>query len=159
MSEEPVKWLNEVETETWLNIWSLYVWLPSRLDAQLKENIGISHYEYFALAQISMAPEQKLRMSELAALSDMTLSHLSRVVTRLEKQGWVTRLPDPDDGRSTLAALTEEGWELVRRAAPGHVNEVRKLVFDNLEQKEIEQLSAIMPKIVDSLNPPRKPRA
>lgn len=159
MSEEPVKWLNEVETETWLNIWSLYVWLPSRLDAQLKENIGISHYEYFALAQISMAPEQKLRMSELAALSDMTLSHLSRVVTRLEKQGWVTRLPDPDDGRSTLAALTEKGWELVRRAAPGHVNEVRKLVFDNLEQKEIEQLSAIMPKIVDSLNPPRKPRA
>lgn len=159
MSEEPVKWLNEVEAETWLNIWSMYVWLPSRLDAQLKEDMGISHYEYFALAQISMAPEQKLRMSELAALSDMTLSHLSRVVTRLEKSGWVNRIPDPDDGRSTLAELTMQGWELVQRAAPGHVGEVRKLVFDNLEQEEIEQLSQIMPKIVTALNPPRVPRA
>lgn len=159
MSDQPEKWLNEAETDTWLNIWSMYVWLPSRLDAQLKEDIGISHYEYFALAQISMAPEQQLRMSELAALSDMTLSHLSRVVTRLEKNGWVNRTPDPDDGRSTLAALTEEGWQLVQRAAPGHVAEVRKLVFDNLDEAEIEQLSLIMPKIVDALNPPRKPRA
>lgn len=159
MSDQPEKWLNEAETDTWLNIWSMYVWLPSRLDAQLKEDIGISHYEYFALAQISMAPEQQLRMSELAALSDMTLSHLSRVVTRLEKNGWVNRTPDPDDGRSTLAALTEEGWQLVQKAAPGHVAEVRKLVFDNLDEGEIAQLSAIMPKIVDALNPPRKPRA
>lgn len=159
MSDQPEKWLNEVESETWLNIWSMYVWLPSRLDAQLKADIGISHYEYFAMAQISMAPEQKLRMSELAALSDMTLSHLSRVVTRLERQGWVTRTPDPDDGRSTLAALTEAGWDLVQKAAPGHVREVSKLVFDNLEPEEVEQLSVIMPKIVDALNPPRKPRA
>lgn len=159
MSEEPAKWLTEAETETWLNIWSMYVWLPNRLDAQLKRDSGMSHYDYFAMAQISMAPDAKLRMSELAALSDMTLSHLSRVVTRLEKQGWVVRTPDPGDGRSTLAELTEAGWEVVRAAAPGHVAEVRKLVFDQLNEEEIRQLGKLMDKIVQSLNPPRKPRA
>lgn len=159
MSEEPAKWLTEAQTETWLNIWSMYVWLPNRLDAQLKRDSGMSHYDYFAMAQISMAPDAKLRMSELAALSDMTLSHLSRVVTRLEKQGWVVRTPDPGDGRSTLAELTEEGWEVVRAAAPGHVAEVRKLVFDQLDDEETQQLGKLMDKIVHALNPPRKPRA
>lgn len=154
-----MKWLNEVEAETWLNVWSLHVWLPNRLDAQLKEDFGISHYDYFALAQISMAPGAKLRMSELAAVSDMTLSHLSRVVTRLEKQGWVVRTPDPDDGRSTLAELTAAGWEIVRAAAPDHVAEVRRRVFDNLSEEEVAQLNRISRKIVDALDPPRKPRA
>ncbi|MGP6174425.1 MarR family winged helix-turn-helix transcriptional regulator [Corynebacterium sp. A21] len=159
MSEESVKWLNEVEAETWLNVWSMHVWLPNRLDAQLKKDFGISHYDYFAMAQISMAPDAKLRMSELAAVSDMTLSHLSRVVTRLEKQGWVERTPDPDDGRSTLAELTEAGWEIVRAAAPDHVAEVRRRVFDNLSEEEVAQLNRISRKIVDALDPPRKPRA
>lgn len=159
MSEEPVKWLSKVETEAWLNVWSLHVWLPNRLDAQLKEDFGISHYDYFALAQISMAPEQKLRMSELAAVSDMTLSHLSRVVTRLENQGWVQRIPDPGDGRSTLAQLTAAGWDLVQAAAPDHVAEVRRRVFDSLSEEEIVQLNNITRKIVDALDPPRKARA
>lgn len=154
-----MKWLNEVEAAAWLNVWSLHVWLPNRLDAQLKEDFGISHYDYFALAQISMAPEKKLRMSELASVSDMTLSHLSRVVTRLEKQGWVQRIPDPDDGRSTLAELTDSGWELVQAAAPGHVAEVRSRIFDTLNAEEVAQLNNIAGKIVDALDPPRKARA
>lgn len=49
----------------------------------------------------------------------MTLSHLSRVVSRLERAGWVRRIPDPTDGRCTLARLTDEGWRKVAAAVPG----------------------------------------
>lgn len=152
------KWLSPTEQEVWLNLWSLRVWLPARLDAQLKEDANLSHFEYFALAQISMAPDRRLRMSELAELSDMTLSHLSRVVTRLEKAGWVQREKDPDDGRATVAVLTEAGWEKVTAAAPGHVAQVRKLIFDNLTDSDLVGLDKAVRKIVAALDPPRMPR-
>lgn len=152
-------WLTQEQQDVWLNIWSLRVWLPARLDAQLKADSGLSHFEYFALAQISMAPERRLRMSELAELSDMTLSHLSRVVTRLEKSGWVKRVPDPGDGRATMAVLTESGWAKVEAAAPGHVAEVGRLIFDNLDDDELKGFGATLAKIVAALDPPRFPRA
>ncbi len=153
MIDDNVQWLNEQEAETWLNVWSFHAWLPSRLDAHLKRDFGISHYDYFAMAQISMAEEGRLRMSALAAQSDMTLSHLSRVITRLEKQGWVRRTPDPTDGRSTFAELTDAGRALVRAAAPAHVDEVRRIIFDNLTAEESAQLGTAMRKIVAALRP------
>lgn len=149
-------WLSDQETETWLNIWSFHVWLPTRLEAQLKRDAGISHYDYFALTRLWAADDHALRMSELAAASDMTLSHLSRVITRLERQGAVRRLPDPDDGRSTLAQLTEAGKELLKNAAPGHINEIRRLIFDNLDQDEQKQFGATMSKIVSALGSSRQ---
>ncbi|WP_042440157.1 MarR family winged helix-turn-helix transcriptional regulator [Corynebacterium halotolerans] len=156
VNDDNLQWLNDEETETWLNVWSFYVWLPTRLDAQLKRDHGISHYDYFAMARISMAEDGRLRMSELAAQSDMTLSHLSRVVTRLENQNWVRRVPDPADGRSTFAELTESGWDLIRAAAPGHVREVRRLFFDHLTPEESHQVGEAMKKIVVGLRPQKE---
>jgi len=151
MNKRNVEWLSEQEAETWMNVWSFHVWLPTRLEAQLKRDAGISHYDYFALTQLWRAPEHVLRMSELAAECDMTLSHLSRVITRLEKQEFVRRLPDPDDGRSTLAELTDAGLALFEQAAPGHVSEVRRLIFDNLEPEERQQFGDAMSKIVAAM--------
>jgi len=152
MNSNDVEWLSDQESETWMNVWSFHVWLPSRLEAQLKRDAGISHYDYFALMQLWKAPQHTLRMSELAAASDMTLSHLSRVITRLEKQEFVRRLPDPSDGRSTLAELTSEGLALFEQAAPGHVSEVRRLIFDNLEPEEQRHFSDAMSKIVAAMD-------
>lgn len=157
MGNSEPNWLTPEESETWLAVWSMYVWLPARLDAQLKRNSGLSHFDYFALAQISQAEDQTIRMRELAGAADMTLSHLSRVVTRLERNGWVERIPDPDDGRSTLAHLTPQGWEKVKESAPGHVGEVRRLVFDNLSEDEAKALGAAAKKIVTALAPPNLP--
>ena len=151
MSMNGIDWLSDEESETWMNVWSFHVWLPARLEAQLKRDAGISHYDYFALMQLWKAPTHILRMSELAAASDMSLSHLSRVVTRLEKQGLVRRSPDPSDGRSTLAELTAGGLELFEHAAPGHVSEVRRLIFDNLEPVEQRHFSEAMSKIVAAM--------
>ncbi|WP_080796490.1 MarR family winged helix-turn-helix transcriptional regulator [Corynebacterium pacaense] len=151
-------WLTPEEHKVWLDLWSLRVWLPAQLDAQLKADSGLSHFEYFTMAHISMAPEKQLRMSELAELSDMTLSHLSRVVSRLEKSGWVIRRPDPSDGRATVAVLTDAGWEKVQAAAPGHVWNVRKLIFNHLNEEELKVLDKALEKLVNSLNPQRPPR-
>jgi DNA-binding MarR family transcriptional regulator len=64
-------------------------------------------------------------MSELAYLANGSLSRLSNVVKRFEQRGWVARSPDPDDGRYTIAALTDLGFEVVVAAAPTHVRKLR----------------------------------
>lgn len=154
MNNQPEGWLSDQESETWLNIWSFQVWLPARLEAQLKRDAGISHYDYFALSRLWAAEDHTLRMSELAAAADMTLSHLSRVITRLEKAGWVRRIPDPANGRYTLAQLTEDGIQKVAAAAPGHVEAVRRYVFDHLSPEQVEALGEVAASIVAAVDAP-----
>ena len=90
-----------------------------------------------------MADGRTARMSELAQLANGSLSRLSNVVKRLEQRGLVRRVPDPDNGRYTLAILTASGCDLVAAAAPGHVRTVRKLIFDALHADQVTQLAAI----------------
>jgi DNA-binding MarR family transcriptional regulator len=71
----------------------------------------------------------------------------------LEKRGWVVREADPSDGRCTLAWLTDAGWEQVAAAAPGHVSEVRRLVFDQLTKAQVGQLTTIGRRIMQGVDP------
>ena len=87
MTEDHTQWLSAEEQRTWLAVWSVTEWLPTRLDEQLKRDSGVNLHDYFALAQISMAPDERLTMTDLAALSDMSPSRLSLVVARLERRG------------------------------------------------------------------------
>lgn len=157
MNEESV-WLNEEETAAWLALWSVGQWLPSRLGEQLKRTFGINMSDYFVLAQISMAPDEQITMSELAALSDVTPSALSHVVARLEKYGFVTRTRHPKDRRTNVASITDEGRTFIRKAAPSHVGQVRKLVFDALTPDEVREFGRMLTKVMDRLEPPELPR-
>lgn len=159
VENEDVRWLDSQETQAWLDLWSMVAWLPSRLDAQLRESAGLSLAEYHVLSQISMAPDRSVRLSELAEVTNTTLSHLSRVVSRMEKAGWVERMPDPNDGRSTLGVLTDAGLAKVIETAPGHVDAVRHFVFDNLSREQVVALGEAASQIVDAVAPTRIARA
>ena len=156
MDEAPEPhWLDDEERETWFAVTSLVTRLPTALDAQLQRDAGMSHFEYQVLAGLSMARDRTLRMSVLADFAEGSLPRLSQVVSRLEKQGLVRRRPDPTDGRFTLATLTEEGWEKVVATAPGHVAEVRRLVFDPLTRAQQRQLRAVGERIAQAVDPDR----
>ena len=150
------RWLNDEERQAWLTLGSLLVQLGPALDTQLRRDAGINHFDYPVMSVLSEAADRTRRMSELAALADGSLSRLSQVVARLEKKGWVRRSPDPTDGRYTLASLTETGWETVLGAAPGHVSEVRRVVFDPLTKTQVQQLTRIGQRILRVLVPDDK---
>ncbi|TKK90515.1 winged helix-turn-helix transcriptional regulator [Herbidospora galbida] len=152
MDDQP-QWLTDEEMEAWLALVSLLIKLPQALDGQLQRDAGISHFEYQVLAGLSMSPGRTIRMSELAQLSDGSLSRLSHVVSRLEKRGWVRRCTDPGDGRYTLAMLTDEGWDKVVETAPGHVATVREVVINPLTKAQIRQLRDIGRRITDAADP------
>ncbi|MET8331147.1 MarR family transcriptional regulator [Streptomyces sp. NPDC005181] len=147
-------WLTDEERQAWLALFSTLIRLPAALDAQLQRDASISHFEYHVLAGLSEGgPERALRMSTLAVLAAGSLSRLSHVVTRLEKQGWVRRTPDPTDGRYTLAILTDAGLDKVVATAPRHVEEVRHLVFDPLTKAQVKQLREIGGRINRAIGP------
>lgn len=148
-SETP--WLTPEERQAWLALRSVVSRLDWALDAQLRRDAGISHFEYAVLATLSEAPSRTLRMSELAALANGSLSRLSQVVARLEQRQWACRAPDPADGRYTLATLTDSGYEKVVATAPGHVREVRRLVFDPLTKPQTQQLATIGQRIAAAI--------
>jgi len=150
--EEP-RWLSEEEAQSWIMLVSMIIRLPAALDAQLLRDAGISHFEYQVLAGLSMSPDRTRRMSDLAAFAEGSLSRLSQVVSRLENRGWVRRTPDPTDGRYTLAILTDDGWDKVVATAPGHVEEVRRLVFDPLTRAQHRQLREIGQRIMRAIDP------
>jgi DNA-binding MarR family transcriptional regulator len=151
-SPEP-RWLDADEQRAWVALSSMLIRLPGALDAQLQRDAGISHFEYIVLSGLSMSPGHTMRMSDLAVVAEGSLSRLSQVVTRLERRGWVRRTPDPSDGRYTLAILTTDGWRKVVATAPGHVEEVRRLVFDPLTKAQQRHLRDIGRRVMRVIDP------
>lgn len=150
--EEP-RWLDEQERAAWMALAVLLVRLPSKLDAQLRRDGGISHFEYQIMAGLSEAEGRRLRMNVLAAFTEGSLQRLSQAVGRLEKRGWVRREADASDGRYTLAILTDAGWDTIVALAPGHVETVRTHVFDALTRSQIGQLERIARRILTAIDP------
>jgi DNA-binding MarR family transcriptional regulator len=143
-----MEWLSDEQQGAWRPFVALLVRLPAALDAQLQRDAGITQFDYLVLSGLSEAQNRTLRMSDLAATANSSLSRLSHVVSRLEAKGWVRREPCPDDGRAINAVLTEEGWQKVAATAPGHVTAVRELLIDTLTKEEFEQLGAISARVL-----------
>ena len=101
-----MKWLTAAELDAWLSLVRLFMWLPWSIDQQLQRDSNLSMVEYQVLAMLSNRPQQTMRMSSLAEVTNASLSRLSHLVKRLEARGLVRREPDPADGRFTNAILT-----------------------------------------------------
>jgi DNA-binding MarR family transcriptional regulator len=150
------QWLSAEEQAAWVRFAAVLEILPRVLDSQLVRDQRLTHFDYFALAMLSEAPDATLRMSELAAITNATPPRLSKVMDRLENQGFVERRACPGDGRATNAVLTEAGWAKLREAAPGHVETVRRYAIDPLEPEQIAQLAEIAERMLGRLDPERK---
>ena len=133
-----MEWLTDEQQAAWRPFIALLLRLPAALDAQLQRDAGITNFDYLVLSGLSESPSRTLRMSELAAIANSSLSRLSHVVSRLEARGWVRREPCPGDGRFINAVLTDEGWQKVLATAPGHVAAVRELLLAPLSRGGIQ---------------------
>lgn len=137
------RWLDEDEMQTWLPLLRVVQLLPQALDRQLREQAGINHVYYMLLAILSGQPGQRLPLTELARHAAMSQSRASHAVTSLEQKGWLQRRPCPDDRRVQWIVLTDDGAEVLRSVAPGHVAEVRRLVVDPLDPADLAHLRRI----------------
>jgi DNA-binding MarR family transcriptional regulator len=100
-----------------------------------------------------MSPGRRMRMSDLAQFVNGSLSRLSNVVKRLEERGWIVREPCSGNGRFVEATLTDAGWAVVEQAAPGHVEAVRRSVFDALRADQVSGLRDIGRQVAEQVDP------
>lgn len=143
MNDPEPRWLNTDEQHTWRESIQAWQWLLAAVDVQLQRDSGMPLAYYEILVRLSEAPERSLRMTQLAEVSSSSKSRVSHAVARLEERGWVRRMDCPTDRRGQIAMLTDEGFAALAKAAPGHVEQVRRVLFDALSAEQIKQLDGI----------------
>jgi DNA-binding MarR family transcriptional regulator len=143
-------WLNPDELKAWRQYIITSRRLIEALDADLDTH-DLSLPDYEILAQLSDAPDRRMRMSELADIALLSRSRLSHRIKVMEKEGWVKREACPDDKRGFFAVMTPKGWKAIVAAAPDHVESVRARFVDHLSKAEQQTLSEIFERIEKSL--------
>jgi DNA-binding MarR family transcriptional regulator len=156
VDEPEVRWLDSDEMRAWRAFIQATFLVPDQLDRELQQAFGVSLAEYEVLAFLSEAADGRLRMSELASSVLFTKSRLTHIVDRLAEAGLVRREPCPDDRRGSYAVLTEAGREWLRRAAPTHLDGVRRHLIDLLDAAQIEVLAEALGRTVDQLRAARR---
>lgn len=143
------KWLSPAEMKAWRSYIIASRHLLEALDNDL-DGHDLSMPDYEILAQLSDAPERRLRMSELAQITLLSRSRLSHRMKVMEKAGWVKREACPSDKRGFFAVMTPKGWKAIVAAAPDHVASVRSRFVDHLSVQDQVVLAGIFSRIEES---------
>ena len=154
MSTTGTRWLSADEQVTWRAFVRTCRAFFAAIDAQLQRDSGMPLAYYEILVQLSEAPGRTLRMTQLAEAASASKSRISHAVARLEERGWVRRSECPTDRRGQLAELTDEGYAVLVAAAPGHVEQVRRTLFDPLTPEQTGQLRAITDAVLAAVGSP-----
>src|SRR3954464_2125731 len=140
---------SELELDAWRGFLRTHATLVRELDEELTEKHGLPLSSYDVLVQLDENAEGRLRMSNLAEAVLLSRSGLSRLVTRLEKQGLLERTECPSDARGAFAEITGEGRERLAAARVTHREGVRERFLDKLGEREQRQLARVWSRLLD----------
>ena len=143
-------WLTPTEMAAWRRYIVASRRLIEALDADLNQH-DLSMADYEILAQLSDAPDRRMRMAELAEIAMLSRSRLSHRMKVMEDAGWVRREACPDDKRGFFAVMTPKGWKAIVAAAPDHVESVRTRFVDKLSKSDQIVLAQIFERVVNDL--------
>ncbi len=133
--------LADEERGAWEGFLQAHAEIQAELERELHETHRLSFNDYFALLALERAPDQRLRMHDLARPVRLTRSGLTRLVERLERDGLIERLPCADDARGTEARITDAGRELLLAASATHLAGVRRRFLDRFSADELSTLA------------------
>ena len=102
------------------------------IDAAINDRLaeyGLTRGSWDVLASLRRSgPPYRLSPTQLYQALMRTSGAMTHRLYRLERSGFITRIPDPEDGRSLLVQLTPNGVELVDQVAPTHLANERSLL-------------------------------
>ncbi|HHV22055.1 MAG TPA: MarR family transcriptional regulator [Propionibacterium sp.] len=133
------RWLDQEQQRIWRTYLLGVARINERLDAALRQ-FGIDLGEYEILVSLEEAEDRRLRMSDLADKVHQSRSRLTHTIARMEKAGFVEREACPNDRRGVWARLTDEGFELLKDAAPSHVESVRTAFVEAVDPEDFRAL-------------------
>ena len=146
------RWLDERQQRAWRGYLAMQARLQSQLNRQLQADSGLSLADFDVLVALTDRPDVQVRVLELAEALQWEKSRLSHHLARMERRGLIERRDCPDDARGAFVVLSEAGREAIERAAPAHVETVRRLVFDGLDADQTDALAAIAEGVLDRID-------
>ena len=147
-----VRWLTVEEERVWRRWLTLNARLSATLQRELQDDAGLSMPDFEVLVHLTDSPEGRVRVTDLARLMQWERSRVSHHVTRMERRRLVQRVECAEDGRGAFVLITPPGRAAIEQAAPGHVNMVRRLIFDALSPEEVDAFATIIEKMLAQLD-------
>ncbi len=140
--------LGPKELAAWRAFLRAHSWLTRELDAELVEAHGLQLTSYEVLLFLSESPHGRMRMSDLAEGVLLSRSGLSRLVDRLEREGFLERVRCEEDARGLYAAITEKGRRLFSEARRTHLEGVRQRFLRHFSEDELAALGELLERVV-----------
>jgi DNA-binding MarR family transcriptional regulator len=137
-------WRKDDLVGVWSGLLRLYAQLVPVIEADLQRTTGMPLGWYDVMLELSAAPDRRMRMLDLGEAAVLSRTRVSRVVDELEREGYVTRLANPDDRRSAFAQLTSAGRAAFRKAAPLYLDSIRQHLGARLSAREARALRALL---------------
>jgi DNA-binding MarR family transcriptional regulator len=140
--------LSAQEQQTWHAFLQAHAALMRRLESDLTEQTGLTLGGYEVLAHVSQAPGQRLAVGELCAVANLSLSGVSRLVDKLQAEGFASRQRDDHDLRVVRVVLTDAGLERLRGAYPSHLASVRRHFVDRFDSGDLCELERMLGRLM-----------
>ena len=143
-------WLNAREDRAWRAFIHAHQRIEVHLNRRLQES-GLSGADYEVLAVLSALDGDRMPAHALCIALGWEKSRLSHQVRRMQKDGLVSREPNPSDARSTMVCLLPAGLAAIEKAAPRHVEDVRRNFIDLFTPAELDMLAALNERVLHHL--------
>ena len=145
-----VRPLTATELGAWRGLLRTHAMLVKRLDAELEATHGLPLTSYEVLLHLSHADERKMRMCDVAESVLLSRSGLTRLIDRLERDGFVERVSCADDARGAFARLTEDGLAKLQSARGTHLDGIREHFLKHFSAAELELLGDAWTRVTGS---------
>jgi len=139
--------LTEGELRALRGLMRAHASLAKRLDAELESSHGLPLSSYEVLHHLQEAQDGRMRMCDLAQRAQLSRSGLTRLVDRLERDGFLVRCTCEHDARGAYACLTEAGLEKLHDARGTHLGVVREQFLSRFSEPELSALAEMWDRI------------
>lgn len=130
----------EVRAHGWRTLAAVHGLIETALERALQARHGISVVEYTVMDTLNRQDGWHMRMRQLARAAALSSSATTRLVTRLEDQGLLTRVLCADDRRGIYTELTPTGMALLTEAWPTHDAVLREALDEAAATPELAPL-------------------
>jgi DNA-binding MarR family transcriptional regulator len=143
--------LSPEERAAWSGFIRAHASIVKELDAELQAAHRLPLSSFDVLVQLSLAPESRMQMHELAEAVHISRSGLTRLIDRLERQGLIERHRGERDPRRVFACITRPGHERLAETTPTHLAGVRRRFLERLSLNQVEQLAVVWDQLLGSV--------
>jgi DNA-binding MarR family transcriptional regulator len=146
------RWLTAKQETAWRAYRRMNRLVYARVAADLAADSGLSEADYDVLSNLTESGSHAWRFKELAGRLQWSASRLSHQLSRMEERGLLRRDECDDDSRGAIVKLSEAGWRTIQRAAPAHVESVRRHFIQQLSGAQLVALHHVAQTVVRSLS-------